>query len=89
MEELKSLCLCKCVLILSFLMTISGLSNQNIIDDLPVTEDFPRYFIALKNAIDFIISHKYYVDLNLQFGLFLVDSKIVLYYDILNERVIV
>lgn len=50
-------------------------SHKIIIQDLPRKTDFDRYLSALELTVDFCIRHKYYVDLNLQFGLFLLDGK--------------
>ncbi|KAJ8734581.1 hypothetical protein PYW08_013831 [Mythimna loreyi] len=50
--------------------------NAQVIADLPKETDFPAYYEALKKGVEFILAHKYYVDINLQFGLFLVDMNL-------------
>lgn len=50
-------------------------NKRDIIQDLPTNKDFDRYLTSLENIISFCMKHKIYVDVNLQFGLFLTKCK--------------
>ncbi|KAJ8734582.1 hypothetical protein PYW08_013832 [Mythimna loreyi] len=84
MNELKSI-RCKFLSILTFLIIFtctSGVvayekpSYRDIIADFPKAKDFNRYLSALEKVVDFCVRHKHYVDLNMQFGLFLIDVNL-------------
>lgn len=90
MNKLKSITrLCPyCIYsILFFLITsffsvhgiVANYKVKQIIHDLPKETDLDFYINVLEKAVYFGVSHKIYVDLNLRFGMFLVDGKICLY----------
>uniref|UniRef100_A0A2A4K6W5 Uncharacterized protein n=1 Tax=Heliothis virescens TaxID=7102 RepID=A0A2A4K6W5_HELVI len=71
------------VITFALLITIVVSKNLNatdkrkeIIADLPKLDDLETYLFGLEKAVDFCLEHKVYVDLNLEFGLFLVDVNI-------------
>lgn len=89
MKEITSIKMLRTHLLISVLIfpvTInifvnSVVANDNysdIIQDLPTKMDFDHYLSALEKIVDFCSTHKHYVDLNLQFGLFLIDGKTVM-----------
>lgn len=87
LKSLKSFRPCKFISILGFLITIitymSGVvandehSYTYVIDDFPTVKDFYHYLSALEKVVNFCERHKHYVDMNMQFGLFLIDGKIL------------
>ncbi|XP_047036941.1 UPF0764 protein C16orf89 homolog [Helicoverpa zea] len=71
------------VIIFVVLTTIVSSSKVNstdkrreIIANLPKLEDLETYLSGLEKAIEFCLQHKLYVDLNLEFGLFLMDVNL-------------
>lgn len=49
--------------------------EMEVIDDLPVKVNLEKYLLSLEKIIYFVNSHRLYVDLNLNFGIFLVNGK--------------
>lgn len=50
---------------------------MEVIDDLPVPNDMDRYLSSLKRIMHFIDGHKYYVDVDLCFSIYLINGKTI------------
>lgn len=48
---------------------------MEIIDDLPVKSDLEKYLSALEKVVYFAEANKFYVDLNVCLGIYLINGK--------------
>ena len=66
--------------VVNFMMIVifkyNVVAKKEIYMDLPIRSDFDRYLSALEKVVDFCAKHKNYVDVNMKFGLFLIDGKV-------------
>lgn len=49
--------------------------QMEIIDDLPVKNDLDKYLSILERIVYFVDGHRYYVDTDLCFGIYLINGK--------------
>lgn len=49
--------------------------EMEIVEGLPKKSDFDKYLSVLEKTVAFVNGHRFYVDLNLCFGLFLINGK--------------